>query len=108
MKPDVSKWLQKIKNREAHCYIKPNRKVHDSGFRCFEVGYMELGKGNKVKDKLVLGEYSDHIMTSYTDKIDWISMDLTLDGYIRLWDFKDKPIHWEYDTAYSSATLEHF
>ena len=102
-----------LKERKANCYIKPNRFKHDSGFRCFEVGYLELGDNNKVADKLVLGMYSDHIHQDYLAGIDLkhehfkINMDLTLDGYIRIWSH-DGIIAWEDGTTshvVSSAEL---
>lgn len=69
-------------------YIKPTRRVHDSGYRIFEVGYCKLGKGNRIESKHIIGECSDHIYTTYDvligrSKSFSINIDLTKDGYIR-------------------------
>ena len=97
------KWIKLLTSKKASCYIKPNMYRHESGFRCFEVGYLILGRDNKVDDKLVLGKYSDHI---WNDKGFELSMDLTLDGYIRIWN--NGGIVWWGSTEFttSSASLE--
>jgi len=80
------KWKKLLKERKANCYIKPNRHIHDSGFRCFETGYLTLSPENRVKKKIILGEYSDHIWISIPlSDIGNLNMDLTLDGHIRIW-----------------------
>jgi len=91
------KWLKLLKENKAYCYIKPNRHKHDSGFRCFEVGYLTIVKDKtKMKDKLVLGDYSDHIwfydfLKENKDNKD-LNMDLLIDGYIRIWSYE--PLWW--------------
>ena len=104
------KWLELLRDKQAYCYIKPNRHIHDSGWRCFEVGYMTLGEWNKVKDKLVLGDYSDHIQPfDYLDfkdgNVSSLNIDLTRDGYIRI--HSHISIWWgSIDYAVSSATIQ--
>lgn len=105
-------WLKELKSRNAYAYIKPNRYVHDSGFRCFEVGYCITEKA-RVKDKLVLGRGSDHIwLHNYLVKqmgkseIQDLNMDLTLDGYIRLFSHLDVLWWGSLDWVVSSAELE--
>lgn len=86
-------WLEQLKNGSAQCYIKPNRYKHSSGYRCFEVGYL-IAKNGKMKNKLVLGEYSDHILTcgyGFAEQPKFlVNMDLLLDGYIRMWSNESK------------------
>lgn len=103
-------WKQLLKDRKAFCYIKPNRHIHESGFRCFEVGYCTV-KDNRVDEKLILSKYSDH----FWHHKDWLkgepplefSMDILLDGYIRLFD-NMKILTWEntYTWLVSSFELE--
>lgn len=80
-------------------YIKPTSRVHGSGFRMFEVGYMTIGDNNKLKEKLVLYTGADHIHTMFEDMIRgnsiWINMDLTRDGYIRIWGTSKQTLVWE-------------
>jgi len=102
-------WKQLLKDKKADVYFKPTRFVHESGFRCFEVGYLVIGKGNKVEDKLVLSQCSDHLwMSSFLDpNIKDLNMDLTKDGYIRI--FSHKHIFtWDnsYNWVVSSANIE--
>ena len=77
--------IQKVENK-AYCYIKPTRHKHESGFKCFEVGYLIINRQNRVEDKLVLGTYSDRIQL-YEDFNNNLqpNLDLTLDGYIRIY-----------------------
>lgn len=95
------------------CYIKPTRYRHDSGYRTFEVGYVLEMKDRKVEKKKVLGQYSDHIYTDFFAGIQnggkqpfGINMDLTLDGYIRIWSHAGD-LEWEngFDNIFSSAQL---
>lgn len=101
------KWEKKIEEGDAQCYIKPTMRTHDSGYRCFEVGYCVV-KNARVVDKLVLGNGSDHIwynsLFKTSRQLD-INMDLTLDGYIRIFSHSGT-FRWEHDVALSSATLE--
>lgn len=88
------------------CYIKPNRHVHSSGFRCFEVGYCTIDGHKKVVKKVVLGEHSDaiHLYDIMPDSPRLnINLDVTKDGHIRL--FGDGNFHW-HDTIMSDAFLE--
>ena len=92
-------------------YIKPNRHVHDSGYRCFEVGYiLEMTEDRKVKEKQVLGEYSDHIYQDYMmlvgeSKPFSINIDLTTDGYLRFFSH-GKTLAWDYESGLSSMGLK--
>lgn len=96
----MDKWL---------CYIKPTRKTHSSGFRMFEVGYCVIDENNKVKKKMVVSTRSDAVRlwgTSLTKGIasaDNVSMDLTRDGYIRIWS-NTTPFRWE-DFVGSDAVI---
>jgi len=91
-------------------YIKPNKNIHDSGFRCFEVGYiLEMKDNNRVTRKQVLGKYTDHINQDYgiltgEGKKYTINMDMTVDGCIRIWTHGAE-LEWEHDMALSTATL---
>lgn len=93
-------------------YIKPTRYVHDSGFRTFEVGYIVLMEEGRVKDKIVLGTGSDHIYTDFMAQLKGkgiqINMDLTRDGYIRIWSHSGK-LAWDKGHnemgAFSSAEI---
>ena len=35
-------------------YFRPSTRVHSSGFRCFECGYLQIGDDKKAKKKIVL------------------------------------------------------
>lgn len=98
-------WKKELLNKSAFCYIKPTENIHDSGYGCFEVGYIIINRHNKKKHKLILGEYSDHIW-NHESKGVYISMDLLLDGYIRI--FNNGHILWwgSLNFTTSSATLE--
>lgn len=67
-------------------YIKPTRYKHDSGFRCFEVGYCDIDKNGNATDIKVLGRCSDHIwlVDHFNLKKD-LNLDLTMNGYIRIY-----------------------
>lgn len=109
--PINKEWREKLLENGAQLYMKPTRRKHDSGFRVFEVGYCTIGKGNKVVDKIVLAQYSDHVNTDYMSLIPGelppicINMDLTVDGYIRIWSSGKETLCWEYDSPMSSATI---
>ena len=109
-------WYEELLNLKAFCYIKPNRYKHGSGFRCFEVGYLTVGDNNKMKEKLVLNKYSDHIqLYNYNfEKVkgEMISdllpnLDLLLDGYIRIYKIGSDENYWwgNLDFVVSSAQL---
>lgn len=106
---EQKRWETLVEARKAMCYIKPTRYIHDSGFRTFEVGYCTPGKKNNIDKKLVLRVGSDHIHTDYMALIDGkrgfgINMDLTLDGYIRIWGSERQCVVWE-SMPMSSAEL---
>lgn len=103
-------WKQLLIDREAYCYIKPNRHIHESGYRCFEVGYCTVEK-ERIKDKLILSEWSDHFWHRreiLTDKPPLeFNMDILKDGYIRVFNGA-KVLTWEnsYSFVVSSFSLE--
>lgn len=102
-------WLNLLKEQKAFCYIKPNRYKHESGFRCFEVGYLTMGDDRKMEDKLVLNCYSDHIqLYQYFDVKLEPNLDLMLDGYIRIFNIGSKDNYWwgNMDFVMSSAQIE--
>ena len=105
-----AKWIQMLVGGEAGCYFKPTKGVHDSGYGCFEIGYCTIGDDLKVKDKFVLGKCSDHIW-NWGMTVDGnikhtpINMDLTLDGYIRVFD-QTQTLWWEgFDFVVSTASI---
>ena len=88
---EISKGLE---DNSITTYIKPLRGIHESGFRVFEVGYCSI-KNNRVDKKMIMGSFSDHIWINHLDGVvDYfnLNMDLTLDGYIRLWGHIDKKV----------------
>ena len=109
-------WYEELLNLEAFSYIKPNRYKHESGFRCFEVGYLTVGDDNKMKEKLVLNKYSDHIQL-YNYNFEKVkgeiisdllpNLDLLLDGYIRIYNMGSEENYWwgNLDFVVSSAQL---
>lgn len=117
MKIKIVKWTPReikylLKQNLIHMYIKPTKVVHDSGFGCFEVGYCKLGKEARVSEKMVLSKCSDHIWFrncfDSSPQISWrkpigefdFNMDLTLDGYIRIFEHnngKNNVLQWEND-----------
>jgi hypothetical protein len=91
-----------------HPYIKPTRYKHDSGFRCFEVGYCELDAKNNAIKVEVLGRCSDHILLkSVLDSAREISLDLTTNGYIRIYGLDTGNYKWRDKIIYSTVRLEH-
>lgn len=71
-------------------YFRPTRKVHESGFRCFECGYLVIGNDRKATKKVVISDSVDHILNwlmNY-DKPTRFDMDLLLDGNIRVFNHK--------------------
>lgn len=99
----IKQWLDLVANQKAHCYIKPTRRVHDSKFRVFEVGYCTLGDKNKIADKIILGEHSDHVWLLPLYPAEDLSMDLTIDGYIRIWS-NHEPLVWGYGGNFVVST----
>lgn len=82
------------------CYIKPTRRVHSSGFRCFKIGYCTIDKHNRVDKKIVLGtcfdiiRLYDIIVTPSDFSPLQVTIDITRDGYIRLFNLISG-LHWE-------------
>ena len=87
----------KIVKEEFLPYIKPIRKTHHNGFRLFEIGYCKLDETNKVSQKMVLGQQTNHILfyDFPCDKSIYLNMDLTVDGYIRIWIAEPHTMFWE-------------
>lgn len=79
-------------------YFRPSTRVHSSGFRCFECGYLQIGDDKKAKKKIVLRTRVDHITTEYgldfirSTKIN-IDLDLLRDGNIRIFHHNDQ-LYW--------------
>lgn len=69
-------------------YFRPTRKVHDSGYRCFECGYLKMGDGRKALKKVVVARGVDHI-----ESANGAHMDLLRDGNIRVFRF-GKRLFW--------------
>jgi len=83
-----------MKNKESKIpYIKPTRKMHDSGFRMVEYGYLI---GENGKDKEVLGEYD----VFFGDRDNKMHIDVTRDGYIRFL----MPLKWSKFTGRLEST----
>lgn len=78
-------------------YIKPTRRIHGSGFRCFECGYCQIDDDtNRVVKKAIVGCSADHIYNysfCIADPIR-LDMDLTRDGYIRIFSIDRTPLYW--------------
>lgn len=74
-----------VRNGSISAYIKPTKYVHDSGYRCFEIGYCSTRDKN-VSEKMVL-DYGDvvqfHNLLDENIKF-CIKMDLTKNGYVRM------------------------
>lgn len=86
-------------------YIKPTRKIHSSGFRIFEIGYIRFN--NDVEEVVCTAANSDIICLDNLLKKDTARMvnklDITPKGYIRL--LCSKPCRWP-DIVGSDAWLE--
>lgn len=87
-------------NRKWQPYFKPTDKVHESGFNCFECGYLQLGEGNKAVKKIVIANGVDHIMNTTIQDIAnskkdgiKINIDLLQDGHVRIVSL-EKPLYW--------------
>ena len=96
-------------------YIKPTRYVHDSGYRSFETGYCEIEGSNAVNIE-VIGRCTDHMWfmvmsdipgySSPEDEIRDVNMDLTKNGYIRMFSHsEDKMLAWEGSQDYALSTM---
>lgn len=70
-------------------YFRPTTRVHDSGFRCFECGYLQVDtETNKTAKKVIIARGVDYITNRLFDFHDEpparVYMDLLKDGNIRL------------------------
>ena len=96
-------------------YIKPTRRVHDSGYRCFEVGYCWQENDDKFHSRSI-GTHSDHIWIRAFDflndlPIDSINIDLTREGYIRFFvhdegKSKNCELRWSSERGLSTMVLK--
>lgn len=96
---DIERWEKRVQERRASCYIKPTRLKHDSGFRQIEVGYCTINGKNKVQKNIILS-HSDHVHSDFMGLVDpkrafCINMDLTIDGYIRIWGSETQCVIWD-------------
>lgn len=112
----IKKWSEKeietmVRNQELTPYIKPTTRIHDSGYRCFEVGYCKADE--RVNEKMVLGISTDHVWFNNlfegtkclhgrgSGKF-CLNIDLTRDGYIRFF----RRFKWtDNDRVFSTAEL---
>ena len=76
-------------------YFKPTARVHSSGFRCFECGYLQIGDKNKAVKKVIIATRVDHIMN-----FEWLTtehapqeihLDLLKSGEIRIFNNVKRP-----------------
>ena len=78
-------------------YFKPTARVHDSGFRCFECGYLQIGDKNKAAKKVVIATMIDHIMFSEWLSTKWVPQEVNLDllksGEIRIYNL-ERHLYW--------------
>lgn len=78
-------------------YIKPTRRKHDSGFNKFECGYLDKSEGSSPTRKYVVSDGADHIYNGFIglrENLPALNMDLTNNGYIRIWS-NDGDIKWK-------------
>ncbi len=75
-------------------YFRPTRRVHDSGFRCFECGYLIMSGYARAEKKVIIGTNVDNISNFDFDSEVEVSMDLLLDGNIRLFNYKNS-LFWD-------------
>lgn len=87
-------------------YFRPTTKKHDSGFRCFECGYLVMGDDRKAAKKVIIARGVDHIsnwLFSPLGEGAQFDMDLLCDGNIRIFNHK-QPIFWSIP-GFSDATI---
>lgn len=86
-------------------YFKPTRRVHDSGFRCFECGYLQVSKNGKTASKkIVIGTGVDHISNwLFSGKSANVDFDLLKDGHIRIFNYRER-LYW-YIPGFSDAKI---
>lgn len=108
----LNHWHELLKNHKATLYSKPTRFKHESGFRTFETGYCTIGADNRIAEKLKLGEYRDHINLDFFTTLVLnrpipLNMDLTIDGYIRIWNYDKEgyELKWEWDDGWALSSM---
>lgn len=85
-------------------YFKVTRRHHDSGFRCFEVGYCKVPYGQRATHKVVVGYVVDHIATAYYGLTPFqVDIDATTNGYCRVFR-ADRDLFW-YVPGFSDAFI---
>lgn len=73
-------------------YFKPTTRVHSSGFRCFECGYLQIGDKNEAVKKVVIATGVDHIMNfEWSGRPQEIHLDLLKSGEIRIFNNGKRP-----------------
>ena len=87
-------------------YFRPSTRVHNSGFRCFECGYLKIGPDNKAEKKVVVARGVDHIsnwLFSPAGETTAFDMDLLRDGNIRIFNHQ-RPLFWDIP-GFSDASI---
>lgn len=87
-------------------YFKPTTSRHDSGFRCFECGYLVMGFDKKAAKKVIVGTNADNISShslGFMGPAVGFQMDLLLDGNIRV--FSHKTRLWWHIPGWSDASI---
>jgi len=84
-------------------YFKQNRIKHDSGYRCFDMGYLREKGGVVVESKLI-GTCSDHIYFSNIEEL-FVNFDIMHDGKIRIHN-NFKQIRWMAPFTVSTMHVE--
>ena len=88
---------------KGYCpYVKQTRRKHDSGYRMFEVGYVNK---NDTKDIIVIGSCCDHVWIRCKNDV---SCDILDDGRIRYFTNKIKnecTLHWQIDEFCVSSMI---
>lgn len=80
----LNDWHELLKTGKACCYLFPVGVTNESGFQEFEIGYMTL-ENHKMKEKFKMGLCDMvHLNNTIKDKTFSPSIDMTIDGYIRL------------------------
>lgn len=87
-------------------YFKPTRRLHDSHYRCNEVGYVQMTYPTiRMEKKVVLGTGVDHISNyNFThSRKTGINIDVSKDGYIMFCNL-ESPLWW-YVPGFSDAYI---
>jgi len=86
-------------------YIKPTRYIHESGYRCFETGYIDESSNQKI----ILGKSSDHIgigdLFLKNLSTEDFHIDLTLQGYLRFFSLINNPLKWRMNLKYATSDM---